>query len=376
VRLKLIAGLALSVMVAACAQTPKPVTPTPLPPVIPKPAPVTEPSSSLKPLTSLPGWGLSDSFVAFEALRGTCAYKKGRQYQRVCENLSHTDFADPDDIKAFFEANFGVEGLDGEGLLTAYFVPEYEAVSSPDAEFSQPVRLKPADLVIVRGDQMFPPQTATKVAARMVDGQYVPYYTRAEIEAQPAQTPLYMRPEDYFFMQLQGSGYLELPDGSKFLAAYAADNGHPFVGIAKPMVDRGILEKDKSSGDNIRAWLAANRGDVAREMMNLNPRYAFFKIEDPHDPLGAAGVPLPGGSAIAVDPAHHQYGDLYWIDANAGALKDAFPQYQRMVSALDTGGAIKGKIRADLYMGHGARAGTEAGRVKHKLKMWRIVPKY
>ncbi|WP_367891430.1 MltA domain-containing protein [Asticcacaulis sp. ZE23SCel15] len=242
-RLKLLAGLALSAMLAACAQTPKPVTPTPLPPVTPKPAPVPEPSSPLKPLASLPGWGLSDSFVAFEALRGTCAYKKGRQYQRVCENLSHTDFAGPDDIKAFFEANFGVEGLDGEGLLTAYFVPEYEAVSAPDAEFSQPVRLKPADLVIVRGDQMFPPQTATKVAARVVDGQYVPYYTRAEIEAQPAETPLYMRPEDYFFMQLQGSGYLELPDGSKFLAAYAADNGHPFVGIAKPMVDRGIWKK-------------------------------------------------------------------------------------------------------------------------------------
>ncbi|OYW81341.1 MAG: transglycosylase, partial [Asticcacaulis sp. 32-58-5] len=255
-------------MVAACAQTPKPVTPAPQPPVSPQPVPAPQPSSAQKPLASLPGWGASDAFLAFEALRGTCAYKKGRYYKSVCDRLSHTDFADPDEIKAFFEAHFAVEGLDGEGLLTAYFVPEYEAVSAPDAEFSQPVRLKPADLVVVRGDQMFPPQTdpkmaATKVAARLVDGQYVPYYTRAEIEAQPAQTPLYMRPEDYFFMQLQGSGYLELPDGTKYLAAYAADNGHPFVGIAKPMVERGILEKDKSSGDNIRAWLAANRGPVA-----------------------------------------------------------------------------------------------------------------
>jgi membrane-bound lytic murein transglycosylase A len=109
--------------------------------------------------------------------------------------------------------------------------------------------------------------------------------------------------------------------------------------------------------------------------MNANPRYGFFAIQpDQTEPLGAAGLPLPPGSAIAVDPAYHDLGDLFWLEADAGSLKDAFSSYQRLVAALDTGGAIKGNVRADLYVGHGERAGTEAGRIKHDLHMWRIVP--
>ncbi|MGZ3304364.1 MAG: 3D domain-containing protein, partial [Asticcacaulis sp.] len=106
-------------------------------------------------------------------------------------------------------------------------------------------------------------------------------------------------------------------------------------------------------------------------------RYTFFAIvPDQNDPNGATGLALPPGSAIAVDPAFHDLGDLFWINGTVGgnALNGAFPTYQRLVSALDTGGAIKGNIRADLYVGHGDRAGTEAGRIKHVLTMWRIVP--
>jgi membrane-bound lytic murein transglycosylase A len=186
-----------------------------------------------------------------------------------------------------------------------------------------------------------------------------------------------MRPEDYFFMQLQGSGFLDLPDGKRVYAAYAADNGLPFVGIAKVMVEKGILASNQTSGDNIHAWLAAHRGAEAQAVMNANPRYGFFAIQpNQTEPLGAAGLPLPPGSAVAIDPAYHDLGDLFWVDASVGgnALNNAFPVYQRMVSALDTGGAIKGNIRADLYVGHGDRAGSEAGRIKHVLRMVRIVP--
>lgn len=379
-KLRHLAGLGLLLFVAACAETP--TTPPVVTPPVTQP-PVTQPPVTETPnpvpeavrLSVLPGWESSDAFVALEALRATCTYKKGRQYADLCKAMAARDFNSPVEIKDFLIRNLQVEPLDGQGTLTGYFVPDYPAAYAPDAEFSQPVRPRPADLVVVAGSQMTPPQTATKVAARKVGNAYVPYYSRAEIEQMPVTTGYYMRPEDYFFMQLQGSGFLDMPDGKHVYAAYAADNGLPFVGIAKVMVDRGLLEKNKTSGDNIHAWLATHRGPEATDVMNANPRYAFFAIQpDQTEPLGAAGVPLPPGSAIAMDPSFHDLGDLFWIDANAGSLNGAFPVYQRLVAGLDTGGAIKGNIRADLYVGHGDRAGTEAGRIKHTLRMYRIVP--
>lgn len=385
--LKAVAAAGTALWLAACVGPQTPPVMTPLPPVSP-PAPAPLPETPARPLpyippsqrlSALPGWETSDAFIALEALRGTCAYQQGRQFAAICAELATAEFESPDEIKVWLEARLKAEPLEGQGLLTAYFVPEYPATRQPDVEFSQPVRPKPADLEMVDGAWMTPPQTAgVPVAARRQNGRYVPYYSRAEIEAQPATgASLYMRPEDYFFMQIQGSGFLSLPDGHRVLAAYAANNGLPFIGIARIMTDRGILSASQTSGDTIRQWLASHRGPVAQEMMNQNPRYAFFTIDTSRsEPLGAAAVPLPAGSAIAIDPAHHAYGDLFWIDANAGTLKGAFPVYQRMVSALDTGGAIKGRIRADLYMGVGERAGLEAGRVKHALRKWRIVPAY
>ena len=369
----------LALLVAACAErpiTPPVVTPPKTPagpeqPPVYLPTPVPEGAR----LSDLPGWENTDPFIAIEALRATCQYKKGRQYAAICADMARQDFETPQQIMAFLNVHFRVEKVEGQGLLTGYFVPDYDAQLTPDAEFSQPVRTKPADLVVIPGSQLTPASSAPKVAARRLGELYVPYFTRAEIEQLPANAQYYMRPEDYFFMQLQGSGFLDLPDGKRIYAAYAADNGWPFVGIAKTLTERGILDKTQTSGDNIHAWLAAHRGPEATEIMNTNPRYGFFAIQpDQTEPVGASGLALPSGSAIAIDPTQNDMGDLFWIDADAGALKDSFPAYQRMVAALDTGGAIKGKIRADLYVGHGQRAGSEAGRIKHTLRMWRLVP--
>ena len=384
---KLRNGLALGLVlfVAACAEhpvTPPVVTPPVTPPVTQPVTPpaVPNPVPEAIRLDTLPGWATSDAFIALEALRATCNYKHGRQYADVCTAVAAQEFQTPDEIKAFLDSHLQLEVAPvpgATGTLTGYFVPDYDAVYAPTAEFSQPVRPRPADLVTVAGSQMTPPQTATKVAARKVGSTYVAYYARADIEQMPVTAAYYMRPEDYFFMQLQGSGFLHMPDGKQVYAAYSADNGQPFVGIAKVMVQQGLLASNQTSGDNIHAWLAAHRGPDAQAVMNADPRYAFFAIQpDQTEPLGAAGIPLPPGSAVAIDPAFHDLGDLYWLDAAVGgnALDNAFPVYQRMVSALDTGGAIKGDVRADLYVGHGDRAGTEAGRIKHVLHMYKIVP--
>ncbi len=351
-----------------------PITPTePETPYVPGPNPVPQ---ALR-LSTLPGWDQTDPFVAIEALRSTCAYKKGRQYADVCTAMAAQDFESPEQIKDFLNSHLQIEVVVGTGTLTGYFVPDYEASPIATDDFSQPVRGKPADLTYVAGSQMHPAQSAAKVAARRAGGAYVPYYSRAEIERQPATTDYYMRPSDYFFMQIQGSGFLDTPDGKRVYAAYAADNGLPFVGIARTLVDKGLMTPDQTSGDNIHAWLDAHKGAEAQAIMNSDRRYIFFTINpDQSDPVGAAGLPLPPGSAVAVDPAYHDLGDLLWIDASVGgnALDGAFPVYDRLVSALDTGGAIKGNVRADLYVGHGDRAGSEAGKIKHVLTMWKIVP--
>ena len=153
--------------------------------------------------------------------------------------------------------------------------------------------------------------------------------------------------------------------------------GKPFVGIARPMAQQGLLPANGTSGEAISRWLADHRGAQAQRVMALNPRYIFFRTDpdDGGDPAGAAGVPLPARRAIAIDPASWRYGDLAWVEADGGNLRGARSSYRGLVMALDTGSAIRGPVRADLYMGRGPAAGAEAGSVRHPLRMWRLVPR-
>jgi len=342
------AGLML---LAACVTPSKPSPP-------PRPLPVI----GVSPAT-LAGWAQEDHAAALYAFQAGCGADRDPARRGVCAEARALGRADGERARRFFETRFTAVPLGETGLLTAYFAPEYEARAEPDEIFSAPVRPKPADLT------------------RGPDGKYPAWKPRAEIEtgevSPDAPALAWMRPEDLFFMQIQGSGYLAFPDGRVVRAAYAADNGWPFVGIARPMAERGLLPPNGTSGEAIRAWLAAHRGAEAQAITDLNPRYVFFALEtdDGGHPRGAANIPLPDGRAIAVDPAHRGYGELYWLEADGGNLVGATASYRRLAVALDTGGAIKGPVRADLYLGRGEAAGLEAGRVRHPLKMWKLVPK-
>lgn len=326
------------------------------PPVDLGPLPWNAPSEA-----TLPGWSQGDQFTALRVYAGGCGVNPDARARAVCDDARRLVQAgpSPSQARSFFEQRFVVVPVstnDGSpGLLTSYFAPEYAARRYPDAEFDAPVR--PAPVGWSRGQ-------------RLAD--------RATIEAGPAGDALaWMRAEDLFFMQIQGSGYLTFEDGSHARASYAADNGHTFTGIARPMADQGLLPRNGTSGDAIRAWLASHRGSEAARVMALNPRYIFFRM-DPDDgghPPGAAGIPLTPRRAIAVDPAHWTYGDLAWVYADGGNLAGARSSYQGLVMALDTGSAIRGPVRADLYMGRGDAAGAEAGTVRHPLRMWRLVPR-
>ena len=370
-----VAAAFAALSVAACATPsehgprppvdyPRPAPPPPRPPPPPEPEP-----PRLVELSALPGWASDDHQAAFAAFRTTCRVNRDPTFARVCGRSGSLTFAQQAEARRWFEQTFVAERLGNEGVLTAYFAPVYEARRQPDAEFGAPVRPRPADLVVADGG----------IVLRVLpDGSAEPYPDRTAIEASPIDRPLaWMRPEELFFLQVQGSGVLTFEDGQRVKALYAAHNGRPFAGIANPMRDRGLLARDNTGGDAIRNWLGAHRGPDADEIMRLNPRYAFFRLtpDDGRPPVGAANIALPAGRAVAIDPAFHAYGELLWVDGEAPLLAGAFPAYRRLAMALDTGGAIKGEARADLYLGEGAAAGAEAGRVRHTLRLYRLVPR-
>lgn len=375
-------ALAVALLLSACASsvTPPPVTTgSSLPPA----TTVTPPPSATLPPTalsfsSLAGWSEEDHLAALNAFRAGCGVAKDPAMARVCGLARSAATQDEQGARLFLETNFRPEPVGDEGLLTAYFAPQYDARMSRSDEFSVPVRGLPSDLVVLDLGAFEPAFVGKKITGHVEGPTFVPYPDRAGVEATPTDKPLaWMRPEELFFLQIQGSGVLVLPDGRRVRAAFAGSNGKPFVGIANAMRDKGLLTDNNTSGEAIRTWLAAHRGPEADAIMRLNPRYVFFKMadDDGKEPVGAAGVSLPAGRAIAVDPSRHAMGELYWLDAAAPKLAGAFPAYRRLAVALDTGGAIKGDVRADLYMGTGAAAGAEAGRVRHALRLYRLVPR-
>ena len=383
-KLRLVAAaLAVLSLAAACATTPpRPSMEKGAPPQGPSPFPA-EPAPAapeqVLPLSALPGWGADDHARAFAAFRETCAAAGDAEVARICRSARALGPLDEPAARDFFETQFVAEALPGDGVLTGYYAPVYEARRRPDAEFSAPLRAKPADLKVVDAGLFDPTQAGRPGAA--IDpgsGPLLPYPDRANIEAATPEAALaWLRPEDLFFLQIQGSGALVFEGGQRMKALYAANNGRPFVGIANPMRDRGLLAADNTSGEAIHAWLAAHRGPDAQALMQLNPRYAFFRLvpDDGRPPVGAANVPLPAGRALAVDRTQHAMGELLWVDAEAPLLKGAFPAYRRLAVALDTGGAIQGQVRADLYLGEGPDAGAEAGRVRHTLRLYRLAPR-
>ncbi len=375
------AVLALSACATTTAPAPlaasNPVQTSPLAPA-PAPSPVAEPANPITPAAipaalaplaphvsredfhAPPGWDSEDHFAALKAFVAGCTASKAPALAVLCRLARALPPYGETAARDFLESHFQAQPLAGDGLLTAYFAPEYPARASRQGEYTAALLGKPDDLQAL---------------------DLAPYLTRAAIETAqpPVPAPIlgWMKPEDLFFLQIQGSGVLTLPDGQRLKAAYLANNGQPFVAIANPMRQKNLLADNDTSGDSIRAWLAANRGPAGDTIMRLNPRYVFFRVapDDKAGVVGAAGVILPPGRAIAVDTARHPLGGFYWIDASAPTLEGAFPSYRRAVMALDTGGAIKGEIRADLFLGAGDAAGREAGRVRHKLTLWRLDPR-
>lgn len=273
------------------------------------------------------------------------------------------------------------ERLSPLGRFTGYFEPFYEASPQRTAVYSAPVYARPADLVTVDLGLFRPELAGQRVAGRVKDGVLDPYPNHAAINAGAivgrARVLAWMRPTDLFFLQIQGSGRLSLPAG-EVRVGYDGANGRPYTAIGRTLIDMGALTREAVSMQTIRAWLSNAADAEARKVRETNESFVFFRILDGLPdrnlgPIGAEGTQLTPGRSLAVDPAYIAYGAPVWISIDGKPESNKAP-VRRLLIAQDTGGAIKGPVRGDIFVGSGPLAGDVAGGVNEPGEMYVLLP--
>jgi membrane-bound lytic murein transglycosylase A len=369
---------------------PPPVADMPLPeaverltplPVKPEPA---EPSA-LVPVawSEVEGWQQDDPGQALEAFLRSCTTLRRRpQWQPACTEAATLGGRPGAEVRAFFERSFTPHQLskpdsDPIGLATGYYVPDLRGSRQPSAAYPYPLYQRPDDLLVIDLREVYPDLGNYRLRGRLDERRVRPYWDRAAIEGE--QRPLAGQellwvddPVELFFLQIQGSGRILFEDGSRVMVNYAEQNGHPYRSISRWLLDRGAMPLEQMSMQKIKAWARANP-ELVNELLNHNPSYVFFRElpGDAESPPGALGIPLTPGRSVAVDPRYTPLGAPVFL-ATTWPNSDR-PLY-RLMLAQDTGGAIKGPVRADFFWGMGEAAGIEAGRMKQPLRMWVLLP--
>lgn len=384
-----IIGLFLGTLLASSACV-APKQPGPVVEVVRvQPAPAPPPSNWLTPPSavsydSLPGWQTADLAPGLSALKRSCAVFAKRtpnslvssrapwagyhgEWEPACAALDV--IGDAQSARAVMQALFTpveIIAPDGNTRFTGYFEPTYEARLYPEPPFTEPVPGRPNDLISSSG----------KVFQTLPNGTQREYPIRAEITRQGVIPLAYAHPADVFFLQIQGSGRLLLPDGRTLRAVYAANNGQPFKSTANWLLQRGWISRGEASMQGIRAWMDRTSPARAREAMNSNPRFVFFDLEPEGDPRlgpkGSFGVPLTPLGSMAVDLDFHAGGVPMFVQTTAPGLGG---NWSGMLVSQDTGGAIKGPVRGDVYFGTGAQAGAAADTVNAPGRLWVLLPR-
>lgn len=290
----------------------------------------------------------------------------------------------PDERRArqFFEHNFTpwrvISEQDGKtGLFTGYYEAALNGAKTRHGPYQTPLLKRPDDLVMVDLGLFRDKLRGQRIAGRVINGSLKPYEDRAEIEQgaldnKGLELVWVDDPVAAFFLHIQGSGVVRLDDGSTMRIGYAGQNGHPYYAIGRELVSRGELALEDVSLQSIRDWLKANPAQ-AEEIMNTNASYVFFHVLEGPGPLGAQGVPLTPGRSLAVDHTILPYGAPVWLDAEPPV--DGHDPIRRLTIAQDTGGAIRGAVRGDVFWGHGAQAEFLAGKMKSQGRYWILLPR-
>ncbi len=373
--------LALSLSLAACKVAPPKLVPPPPPPPVGKPAPDFMPAK----WEVLPDWLSQDLSASWPALQQSCRALRFRPvWIPICAAASKVPADDLMAQRTFYETWFTpyqVLNPDGTetGLITGYYEPLLKGSRTRSEQFPYPLYAPPDDMLEVDMGALFPQFRGKIVRARLQGKRVVPYFNRAEIDAGEAQAvqgrELYWvgNAVDLFFLQIQGSGRIELEDGTRAKVGYAEQNGHPYASIGTKLIDMGELKPEEASMQGIKNWAEKNPERLP-VLLGHNPSYVFFReLPDTlSGPLGALGVPLTDEYSIAVDPRTIPLGMPVFLSATQPNSSEPL---NRLVFAQDTGGAIKGAVRADFFWGFGELAGYKAGRMRQSGRMWVLFPK-
>jgi len=370
--------VAAILLAAGCAQVPPGACPCP-----PKPVPPAEARYEAVPFSSLPGWSSAPAAASVRAFVAGCRTgASARTLKSACEEARVLPAGDDAAARAYFERAFtayAVVAPEGarEGLVTGYYEPLLEGSRSRSARFARPVFGVPQDLVVVDLSGQYPELRGLRLRGRLNGRRLEPYYSRGEIEARDGAfaAPVIAwvaDPVELFFLQIQGSGQIQLDTGERVRIGYGEHNGHPYRSLGRTLADRGELTLDQASMQSIKAWAAANPGRT-QEALNQNPSYVFFReLPATGGPLGAMGVPLEAGYSIAADPQHVPLGAPVYLATTYPLSPEPL---ERLVVAQDTGGAIRGALRADFFWGTGPEAGALAGRMRQPGRLWLLWPR-
>lgn len=368
----------------------------------PKPRPPAEAPARLAlvpaSFADLPGWGQDAANEAWPAFRLSCARQQKRKAETslgiagtvadwtdACAEAAALEAPDADAVRRFFEDRFrpvaALNGEAAEGLFTGYYEPELEGATAPDAVNATPLYRRPGDLVQVDLGEFRDELKGQRIAGRVLDGKLKPFEDRAGITGgalagQGLELAWVASPIEAFFLEIQGSGRVRMADGSIMRVGFDGQNGHPYVALGKLMLQDGLLEKGKVTMQSIKAWLSAHP-DQAAALMNRNPSYVFFRDLGPGPgPLGAQGVALTPGRSLAVDRKFLPLGLPVWLDSTLPPATDGADPlpFRRLMVAQDTGGAIRGPVRGDVFFGAGAEAERLAGAMKQPGRWWLLLP--
>jgi membrane-bound lytic murein transglycosylase A len=375
--LRALAGWTAILLAAGCAQLPAPC------PCPPRPKPPAEARYDSVDFAALPGWRAAPLAASVRAFVAGCARAQLElAMQAPCEAARSLPAGDEAAARAFFESAFSAYAIaapDGaaEGTVTGYYEPVLEGSRQRSARYQQPVHGLPDDLVVVDLAAQYPELRGMRLRGRLNGRRVQPYWSRGEIAAgngafaAPAIAWV-ADPVELFFLQIQGSGQIQLDTGERIRVGFAEQNGHPYRSLGRLLVERGELALEQASMQGIKAWAAANPARY-QEALNHNASYVFFReLPAAGGPIGALGVPLDAGYSIAVDPRYVPLGAPVFL---ATTYPLSLQPLERLVMAQDTGGAIRGAQRADFFWGTGPEAGALAGRMRQPGRMWVLWPR-
>ncbi len=350
--------------------------------VIHKPAREAGPSYVKSQWRALPGWQHAGLAPSLQALRAECVtLKKKPQWQQICAEAGLLDIHNNNGLRRFFERRFAPWQLrngDGseQGLITGYYEPLLYGSRVRTKRFRFPVYGVPDDLLVIDLGKLYPQLKGMRLRGRIEGKRVVPYYDRAAIDGAHApmgKELLWVDDEiSLFFLQVQGSGRVQLPDGSIVKLGYANQNGYRYKSIGKKLVEMGEMTLAQASLQSIRQW-GMDHPDRLKELLYSNPSYVFFREmpDSASGAVGAMGVPLTAGYSMAVDRRTIPLGMPVFLSTT---WPNTDKPLNRLMLAQDTGGAIKGTIRGDFFWGFGDDAGKQAGSMKQKGRMWVLYP--